>query len=325
MADAPFVSVVIPVKNEEDHIEACLRGVLSQSYPKNRFEIIVVDNGSEDKTMNILGHYHKLPNVTVLVQNGGTISKVRNRGAKTANGSIIAFLDGDCVPDPNWLENGVDLLMSDRQIGCVGFVISEPGPNATWVEKVWYHMSSTSKYRGTTFVDWLSSFNLILWNHIFKQVGGFNETLITCEDAEFGYRIGEKNKLLISDSVKVRHLGESKSLREFFKREFWRGKSNLKGFFISSNKRRDSLSTFVPVAYVLFVFLLLSWTVYELMTWNISWQLFVLTILTFIGPPVTLSFLKVKARITIKERGQIITLFCLYLLARGLSVLSVRN
>ena len=322
----PFVSIVVPVKNEAAYVEQCLEGILAQSYPGNRFEIIVVDNGSSDDTLRIVERYCHLSNFQLLINEGDTIAIVRNWGAKKAQGSVLAFLDGDCIPHANWLQVGVELLHSNERVGCVGFVAAEPGPNDTWVEKSWYHVSSTSKYTGTTPVDWLASFNLILWRRIFEEVGGFNETLITCEDAELGYRIGAKYGVLISDASKVRHLGESKTLREFFEREFWRGKGNLKGFFVSANKKRDFRSVFVPVVYALLLCLSLAFTPYSLIAGKMAWYWVVtLDIFVFASPPLFLLLVKVTRSLSIREWLQVMTLLCVYLLARGLSLLQVRS
>ena len=106
-------------------------------------------------------HYYNESRVSLVIKKGGTIAAVRNFGVRYAKGEVIAFLDGDCVPSHRGLYCGVDLLTSDANIGCVGFIGAGPRPDASWVERAWQHISSTSKGKGTIDVPWLSSFNLI--------------------------------------------------------------------------------------------------------------------------------------------------------------------
>jgi glycosyltransferase involved in cell wall biosynthesis len=113
----PFISIIIPTLNEERHIVKCLESLKSQRYPGDRFEIIVVDNGSTDRTLNLCEKYtesiHVLPGVNV--------SELRNYGAGKARGEIYAFIDGDCEADGNWLANAVKSLETER---------ASPGPIA---------------------------------------------------------------------------------------------------------------------------------------------------------------------------------------------------
>jgi len=93
-------SIIIPVLNEKDHIEQCLDAILRQRTPRERFEILVVDNGSTDGTLEALS---RRPGVTVLHEPGQDPYRARNRGIEAATGRILVFTDGDCRADEDWL------------------------------------------------------------------------------------------------------------------------------------------------------------------------------------------------------------------------------
>jgi glycosyltransferase involved in cell wall biosynthesis len=95
------VSVIVPVLDRESTIEETVRALLGQAYPPDRFEIIVVDNGSTDETITILDRYSS--RIRILREGKKGPSAARNAGIRSARYPRIAFTDADCVPDPSWL------------------------------------------------------------------------------------------------------------------------------------------------------------------------------------------------------------------------------
>jgi glycosyltransferase involved in cell wall biosynthesis len=95
------ISVVVPFYNPGHHLERCAVGLLRQSYPSSRYEIIMVDNNSTDRSTEIVQRY---PEVRLLLEPKQGAYAARNRGVAAAEGHIIAFTDADCVPAPDWLE-----------------------------------------------------------------------------------------------------------------------------------------------------------------------------------------------------------------------------
>ena len=315
------LSIVIPAKNEEKHIQLCVESLIAQTFPPQDLEIIVVDNASTDGTWEILKRYAESGKINLYRFSGKTIASVRNYGASKGKGNILVFLDSDCVVPKNMIEAGVEILTTHSNVGCVGFKNTQPTQDASWVEKAWSCISSTSKYSGTKYVDWLSSFNLILWKHIFAEVGGFNEAMLTCEDVDFGYKLGKRYKLMISDQITVQHLGESKTLKEFFKREFWRGSSNLKQCFLIKNIKREILSVTIPVAYLVAIFFLIALNGYNLFNPNLQAdKLIGLSLIILALPPTLLAFWKTNQKNNIKIILGIILLSFIYLITRGLAV-----
>jgi len=96
------ISVVVPVHNSETYIEGCIKALLSQNYPVDHHEIIMVDNNSKDCSPEIIKRY---PDIKYLKRNKQGSYAARNKGILLAKGEIIAFTDADCAPSVDWLRN----------------------------------------------------------------------------------------------------------------------------------------------------------------------------------------------------------------------------
>ena len=102
MNKRPFVSVIICTYNGENRIKDCLDALIVQDYPRDRYETIVVDDGSTDRTDEIISKY---PVKTIKHRKNLGISSARNTGLRNANGTIVAYTDDDCIPKKSWLKN----------------------------------------------------------------------------------------------------------------------------------------------------------------------------------------------------------------------------
>jgi glycosyltransferase involved in cell wall biosynthesis len=98
--DLMDISVIVPFYNAERHIERCVKALLAQDYPLERYEIIMVDNNSVDGSAAIV---HRHPRVQLLSEPKQGAYAARNRGVAPSKGKIIAFTDADCVPSGDWL------------------------------------------------------------------------------------------------------------------------------------------------------------------------------------------------------------------------------
>lgn len=316
MNEYPFVSIIIPVKNEEKYIKKCLDAVLGLNYPSSKYEVIVVDNNSTDNTCKIVNTYKS---IKLLALKTGTIGAIRNYGAKYSKGDVIAFLDADCIPDADWIRLGCKYLLYEQNVSCVGFNMSKPSNNATWVEKTWYKMSSVSKYTGISEVDWLSTFNLMIKKYDYLKVGGFDEKLETCEDADLGYKLRRFSKLIFSDEITVTHLGNAKTIKEMFLKELWRGKSNLNSFLYNHYKINSLPSVLIPFA---FTSLIIVFVILLIFNSNNYSAYIILSSFLIILTPIILS---ARKRYTSSiEFIQIMALYYVYLIARGLAVMGIR-
>jgi len=103
------ISVVVPFHNVEAYIEDCIEALLSQTYPRDCYEIIMVDNNSTDRSAEIAGRY---PHIRLLRESKAGAYAARNRGIAEASGAIIALTDSDCAPRADWLERIAEAMAS---------------------------------------------------------------------------------------------------------------------------------------------------------------------------------------------------------------------
>ena len=114
---SPFVSVLIPVLDDVPGLAKCLSALAEQTYPRSRYEVIVVDNGSWEDVSHVV---ERFAGVKLLVEARKGTSVARNTGIVAAKGDVLAFTDADCVPAARWLECGVKEVLAIENCGLVG-------------------------------------------------------------------------------------------------------------------------------------------------------------------------------------------------------------
>ena len=186
------VSVVIPTRNEADHLGDCLKSIHALDYPEDLVEVIVVDNGSSDNTRDIAAEFE---NVTLLRDDHLRVSGLRNLGSRQAKGEFLAFVDADCVVSRDWLWRASEYFDTADVVAWGAPPV--PPPDSTWVQRAWFLVRS--KENTVQKVDWLESMNLFVRREHFLRIGGFNEKLVTCEDVDLCYRLGQHGTI-VSDS-----------------------------------------------------------------------------------------------------------------------------
>lgn len=209
-------SVVVPVRDDQKCLQRTLPRMLQAVETYGDAELLLVDNGSEDgsyewlrRTVGERAKVFRLPGVT--------ISAVRNHGARHAGGDVLCFIDADCVVEANHLTVALRAL-NDSSADVVGSRYALPA-DAGWVESTWHHLHRTNR-KG--YVEFLSAGNLVVTTEAFEDVGGFDESLVTGEDAELCQRLTDRGYRIYQDPAIVAvHLGNAKTLGGFFRKQRW--------------------------------------------------------------------------------------------------------
>jgi glycosyltransferase involved in cell wall biosynthesis len=220
MRNAVVFSIVIPCKNESRDISDCLDSVFNQTFPKNKFEVIVVDGGSTDGTQEIIQTYKRVN----LVDECGQFrspSNARNVGAKIARGEIIAFLDADGVYEPIFLEKAFKHF-SDPNIDQVIVKTLDYAKKATFVSKCYYAERCASWPKKLIGIQ-------IIRKKVFDTLGGYRSNLGWGEDAELYSRFVASKYKSVYDPNIISYHKEPKSWIEVWQESKWfsKGFTNL--------------------------------------------------------------------------------------------------
>lgn len=197
----PFVSVVIPHYEDLQRLRLCLAALCAQTYPADRFEVIVADNASPVGLAAVLEAVAGRAKVVVVTDPGA--GSARNGGAALARGEVLAFTDADCVPGQTWLEAGV-LALRDADFvgGRVEVTIEVPGrPTPT---EAFEQVFAFDNARYVNRLGFTVTANLFCWRRVFAAVGGFRVGVP--EDLDWCVRAsGEGFSLSYADEAAVGH------------------------------------------------------------------------------------------------------------------------
>jgi glycosyltransferase involved in cell wall biosynthesis len=201
----PPVSVIIPVYNNLERLKICLQALEKQTYPDNLFEILVVDNASDQSIEAAISHFKSVRTLWEPIKGSYT---ARNKGIELSNGDVIAFTDSDCIPEPDWIEKGVYRLFSEENCGMVGgkieiFALDREKPT------IYEHHDRITYLQQEL---WINQFNygatanLFTLRSIIEEVGVFKTELKSLGDVEWCRRMFVHGyKPIYGDDVCVWH------------------------------------------------------------------------------------------------------------------------
>lgn len=218
------ILVIISARNEAANIVRLLHSIHACEQPCINLDIVLVDDGSTDSTVELAKQY----GIQVLSRGEKrwkSISQMRNKGAEVTDAELLAFLDADMIVPTDWLTHAISSLKDD-EISAIGFVDKVP-ENAPWVGRIWGNRSYRIHHARKP-TDYLPGRNILVTRDAFTAVSGFDETLRTCEDKDFIYRLVQAGYTAIySPATILTHMGYERSLGEFIRKEFWRQSSTL--------------------------------------------------------------------------------------------------
>jgi len=282
----PFLSIVIPVRNEEKHIAGVLEQIYSQDYPPDKLEVLVIDGKSNDGTRETVGDFAKRHHSLRLLDNPKILSSAaRNLGVQEAKGDMVVYIDGHCqLPDQKLLKNivfcleksGADCLGRSQPL-IPGARIMTQAITLARTSALGHNPASYiySDYEGL--ID-PTSCGAIYKKEVFQKVGFFDENFDACEDVEFNLRVKQAGlKCYLSPKLAVNYYPRE-SLKALFQQMFryGRGRYNL----FSKHPRTWSLFTVLPGLYLflLLFIILLSGTNPSLLNF------LVFALLLYLGP-----------------------------------------
>lgn len=246
----PLVSVIIPAFNDNARLKICLKALEEQTFPKDCYEVIVVDNASAE---DIKGVVSKFGRVKFAFESQPGSYAARNKGISLAKGEVIAFTDSDCIPDSEWIKRGVAILQSIDSCGLVAGRIDlffQNPEHPTAVELYESIEMSFSQEENIEKDHFGVTANLFTFKSVIDNVGCFDYTLKSGGDREWGRRVFEAGyQQIYADDALVAHPARY-SFSQLYKRvaRFTGGQYDL---FMSKNPSfwelaMDVVGTFKP-------------------------------------------------------------------------------
>lgn len=238
MRSKPLISVIIPVYNDIEGIVRTLNSLLKQTYPKELYEIIVVDNNSSDDTPKIIQRYmEKYPSFIIGLSENEIQSSyaARNKAITHSKGDVLAFIDSDMWVEKKWLTNIAEIF-NDKKPKYVGFNVKNIITRRT-IPSVY------DKITGFPIEFYMKKYKfagagcIAVSRKIFDEIGMFNHRMISAGDDEFGNRVFKKGYTFIyKKDIKMYHPARD-SLVSLIKKWYRIGRGSFQLDRIHSVKR----------------------------------------------------------------------------------------
>lgn len=249
MSELPFVSVVIPMRNEAGHIRRCIDSVLAQDYPPERLEVVVVDGGSDDDSVAVVQACG--PRVRVLHNPGRIVPTAMNIGIRAARGTVIARVDAHTVLAPDFVRVGVETLQRTGADNVGGPMRSVGGgPTGDAVARAmasrfgigsYFHFATDDREVDTVYMGMYP-------RAVFERIGLFDEELVRNQDDELNYRLRKAGgRVFLTTRMHSQYQNRQRMrtlARQFFQYGLWKVR------VLQKHPRQMSPRQFVPPAFV---------------------------------------------------------------------------
>jgi glycosyltransferase involved in cell wall biosynthesis len=217
------ISIIVPTFNSAKVLGTCLESLTNQTVTRERYEVIVVDDGSTDGTKDIVAKYP----VTYIYQQNSGPAAARNNGVRQAEGAIILFTDADCEPQHNWIEEMLKPLDDNQVVGVKGIYKTRQEELIARLVQIEYEhkYERMKKFR---YIDFIDTYSAGYRKDIFMKYGGFDERYprASVEDQEFSFRLSrDGHKMVFNPEAVVYHRHSARLmeyLRKKYKIAFWK-------------------------------------------------------------------------------------------------------
>jgi cellulose synthase/poly-beta-1,6-N-acetylglucosamine synthase-like glycosyltransferase len=220
----PKVSIIVASYNNQDTIGECLQALLAQDYPKDSFEIIVMDGVSKDNTVKIAEQY---PVKVISIRLN--CPAAYNYAFNIAAYPVLGFVDSDAKIEADWLKKLVPHLAEPNVSGVSGSIDTWNKGNP-WARSIGYELKTRyqriGKYTGR-----IATMNLLLKKEVIAEVGGWDEKLPSQYDTDFGFRMASKGYKIAYEPSAVCYHYNRPTLKAYYRQQLQYGKNTLKLYF----------------------------------------------------------------------------------------------
>jgi len=196
--DRKIVSVIIPTHNRGEKIKETIKSIEENNFPRNNFEIIVVDDFSEKSPENIIKKLNTVYKNIIFLRNYKNLgpSTTRNNGVKNSKGEFLFFTDDDCIVPKNWIKEYLNFFEKNPEVVLVGGCAKPSSDNL--IAQIENIKDAILKIRvknpkvGNSEINTGFTGNVAYRKKVFEEFGGFDKKLRRQEDVELKNRVAQK-------------------------------------------------------------------------------------------------------------------------------------
>ena len=212
-----MISVIVPAFNAVETLGACLEALESQTVCREAYEVVVVDDGSTDRTQAVAEEYD-----VVLCQQAHAGPAVgRNRGAREARGDLLLFTDADCAPVADWIERLAGAFDDLKVVGAKGTYRTHQKALVARFVQLEYE-ERYARMLGLEQIDFVDTYSAAYRCDVFRENGGFDARFPTAsvEDQELSFRLAAQGYQLVFVPEAVVYHTHDRTLGEYWRRKF---------------------------------------------------------------------------------------------------------
>jgi lipopolysaccharide/colanic/teichoic acid biosynthesis glycosyltransferase/glycosyltransferase involved in cell wall biosynthesis len=211
-----MISVVVPAFNAANTISECVESLKNQTLSPSDYEIIVVDNGSSDNTVELAGS----AGAKVLSASTKGAAAARNVGLNAAIGNIICFTDADCFPNQDWIYQITSSFTDPNITGCKGVYATRQTKLVARFVQVEYE----DKYdllKKQRYIDFIDTYSAAYRRDVLLSNGGFEERIRYVEDQELSFRLAARGYRMVFQPLAGVYHKHSDTLKAYIIKKFW--------------------------------------------------------------------------------------------------------
>jgi cellulose synthase/poly-beta-1,6-N-acetylglucosamine synthase-like glycosyltransferase len=220
----PKVSIIVASYNSQQTIEECLKSILTLDYAEDAIEVIVMDGGSKDATVQIAEKFH-IRVISIRLN----APAAYNYAMKIAQHPILGFVDADAKVEAEWLKLLVPHLEDVKVAGVSGSIETWNNDNP-WAKIIGYELKNRYKRIGK-YTGRIATMNLLLKKAVIEEAGGWDENLPSQYDTDLGFRISNKGYKIAYEPNAVCYHYNRPTLYAYYKQQMQYGKNTLKLYF----------------------------------------------------------------------------------------------
>lgn len=209
-----LASVIVPVWNEADTVGWCLEALRKQTFNPEKYEVIVVDDGSSDGSAAVADQQ----GVRVIRQEHTGAGAARNLGAQQAQGDILLFTDADCEPLPDWIEQMMAPFVNPEIAGVKGVYRTRQRSVVARFAQAEYE-EKYDRLARAEWIDFVDTYAAAYRREVFQDLGGFDPEFLIDEDQEFSFRVASAGHRLVFNPVAAVYHRHPATVARYFRRK----------------------------------------------------------------------------------------------------------